>query len=67
MLNFFINPASKHAYLRTLKRANFMIWSTFGDEELVEGIKIRNFEICLIAKIAANSGQQLGPAINFYS
>ena len=41
MLRVFINLASKYAYLRTLKRANFMIWPTPGVESLVEGIKMK--------------------------
>ena len=41
MLKFFTNPASKYAYLRTLKEENFMIWPTAGRSELVEGIKIK--------------------------
>ena len=41
MLKFFTNPASKYAYLRSLKGENFMMWPTPGESELVEGIKIK--------------------------
>ena len=41
MLKFFTNPASKYAYLRTLKRANFIIWPTPKGSELVMGIKMK--------------------------
>ena len=33
----------KHAYLRSFKRANFMIWPTSGVRDLAEGIKIKKF------------------------
>ena len=41
MLNFFTNLALKYAYLRTLKRANFMIWPTPDESNLVQGIKMK--------------------------
>ena len=41
MLKFFTNPASKYAYLRTLKRANFIIWPTLEGSELAKGIKMK--------------------------
>ena len=41
MLKFFTNPASKYAYLRTLKRENLMIWFTSGVSELREGIEMK--------------------------
>ena len=41
MLKFFINPASKYAYLRTIIRANLMIWPTPEGIELVKGIKVK--------------------------
>ena len=41
MLKFFANPALKYAYLRTLKRANFMIWPTPDGSELVKGIRMK--------------------------
>ena len=41
MLKFFTNPASKYAYLRTFKIADFMIWSTLEVSELVKGIKMK--------------------------
>ena len=45
MLKFFRNPASKiclkYAYLRSLKRENFMIWPTPEGSELVKGIKMK--------------------------
>ena len=37
MLKLFITLASKYAYLRTFKKANFIIWPT---PELVKGIKM---------------------------
>ena len=40
MLMFFTNPASKYAYLRTLKGENSMIWPTPSGSELVEGIRM---------------------------
>ena len=43
MLKFFTNPASKYAYLRTFKSANFMIRPTSEGSESVEGIKIKKF------------------------
>ena len=41
MLKFFTNPASKYAYLRTLKRADFMILPPSEGSELVKGIKMK--------------------------
>ena len=41
MLKFFTNPASKYAYLRTLKRPNLMIRPRFEGCELVRGITIK--------------------------
>ena len=41
MLKFVINLALKYAYLRTLKRANFMIRPTSDGSDLVEGIKMK--------------------------
>ena len=41
MLNIFTNPASKYAYLRSLKRANFIIWPMPKGNKLVKGIKIK--------------------------
>ena len=35
------NPVSKYAYLRSLKRENFMIRPAPGPSELVEGIKMK--------------------------
>ena len=68
MLKFFTNPASKYAYLRSLERANFIIWPTPGRGESVKGIKIKKIEICTfsIANIS-NLGQPLGQLINFHS
>ena len=40
---FLTNPASKYAYLRTLKEENFIIWPTAGGRELVEVIKMNFF------------------------
>ena len=41
MPKFFTKPASKYAYLKTFKRANFMIWPTSTGSELVKGIKLK--------------------------
>ena len=41
MLKFFTNPASKYAYWRTLKIANFMILPTSEGSEFVKGIKMK--------------------------
>ena len=41
MLKFFTKSASKYAYLRTFKGANFMIWPTPKGSKLVKGIKMK--------------------------
>ena len=41
MLKFFTNIASKYAYLKTFKRANFMIRPTPEGSELAKGIKMK--------------------------
>ena len=42
MLKFFINPASKYAYLRTFKRTN-MILPMPGGREVVKDMNIGKF------------------------
>ena len=51
MLKFFANPALKYAYLRTLKRANFMIWPTPEWSDLVKGIKMKLILKCVPSRL----------------
>ena len=41
MLRFLTNRVSKYAYLRTFKRANFMILPTPEGSKLAKGIKMK--------------------------
>ena len=65
MLKLFTTLASKYAYLRTFKKANFMILPTLEGSVLVKGIKM--MKILKFVPNFANLWQQLGQSINFHS
>ena len=56
----------KYAYLRTLKKENFMIWPTPGGSELAEGIRMKTI-LKVVPSNITNLRQPLGQSINFYN